>query len=74
MAMDLEGLAVSGGAACHTGAASGSHVIAALYGGDDPYATVRFSLGAGTTPEHVAHAARITPTVVERLRALEGGA
>lgn len=74
MALDLEGLAVSGGAACHTGSATGSHVIAALYGGDDPNATVRFSLGSGTTLEHVAQAARITPRVVERLRALEGEA
>jgi len=74
MAMDLEGLAVSGGAACHTGAASGSHVIAALYGRDDPYATVRFSLGAGTTSDDVVRAARITASVVERIQALGSGA
>lgn len=71
MALDLEGLGVSGGAACHTGASSGSHVIAALYGAQDPYATVRFSLGASTTADDVAQAARVTARVVERLQALE---
>jgi cysteine desulfurase len=73
MALDLEGLAVSGGAACHTGAVKGSHVISALYGEDDPHATVRFSLGAATTADDVARAARITASVVERLRAVESG-
>ncbi len=71
MALDLEGLAVSGGAACGSGAAAGSHVIAALYGKDDPRATVRYSLGATTSPEDIARAARITTAVVERLRKLE---
>ncbi|NJD18023.1 MAG: cysteine desulfurase [Gemmatimonadetes bacterium] len=71
IALDLEGLAVSGGAACHTGASSGSHVIAALYGAEDPHATVRFSLGASTTSDDVARAARIAAQVVSRLQALE---
>ncbi len=72
MALDLEGLGVSGGAACHTGASSGSHVIAALYGAHDPHATVRFSLGASTASDDVARAAVITARVVTRLQALEG--
>jgi len=74
MALDLEGVAASGGAACHTGASSGSHVLAALYGADDRHATVRFSLGASTTAADVRRAADVTVSVVERLRALEGGA
>jgi cysteine desulfurase len=74
MALDLEGVAVSGGAACHTGASSGSHVLAALYGADDPHATVRFSLGASTTTSDVVRAAGVTASVVERIRALESGA
>ncbi|MHB1192503.1 MAG: cysteine desulfurase family protein [Longimicrobiales bacterium] len=74
MALDLEGVAVSGGAACHTGASSGSHVLAALYGADDPHATVRFSLGASTTAADVIRAAGVTASVVDRLRALESGA
>ena len=68
MALDLEGLAVSGGAACSSGAAAASHVIAALYGRDDPHATVRYSLGATTTAEDIVGAVRITAAVVERLR------
>lgn len=67
MSLDLEGLAVSGGSACHSGASRGSHVIAALYGEDDPYATVRFSLGRGTTEQDVARAAAIAAAVVARL-------
>jgi len=74
MALDLEGLAVSGGAACHTGSSAGSHVIAALYGEGDPNATVRFSLGTATTLDDVVRAAALTASVVERLRHLEGSA
>lgn len=73
MALDLEGVAVSGGSACHSGAAKGSHVIAALYGDDDPMATVRFSFGHGTTPSHIDRAVAATTTVVERLRATSMG-
>lgn len=68
MALDLEGLAVSGGSACQSGTGGGSHVIRALYGDEDDHATVRFSLGGGTTDEEVRRAARATAAVVERLR------
>ena len=67
MALDLEGLAVSGGSACHSGSNKGSHVIAALYGDDDPMATVRLSFGLGTTDDDVRCALSIVPTVVARL-------
>jgi cysteine desulfurase len=69
MALDLEGIAVSGGSACHSGAGKGSHVIAALYGEADPFATVRFSFGRGTDEDAVEHAVAVTKTVVERMRA-----
>jgi cysteine desulfurase len=65
MALDLEGIAVSGGSACHSGAARASHVIAALYGTDDPLATLRFSFGLGNTPEEVRHAAEVTARITE---------
>jgi cysteine desulfurase len=74
MAQDLEGLAVSGGAACASGAGGGSHVIAALYGSDDPHATVRFSLGRTTTADDVTRAASVAAAVIERLRKLEAEA
>lgn len=71
MSLDLEGIAVSGGSACQSGSTGGSHVIAALYGQDDPHATVRFSLGRGSTASDVERAAVVTAAVVARLR---GGA
>ena len=70
MALDLEGVAASGGSACHSGAGKGSHVIAALYGADDDTATVRFSFGKTTTRADIDRAVEVTSTVVRRLRGL----
>ncbi len=69
MALDLEGIAVSGGSACLSGSSKRSHVIAALYGADDPHATVRFSFGRATVPPDVDRAAEATVRVVARMRA-----
>jgi cysteine desulfurase len=69
MALDLEGVAVSGGSACDSGAQKGSHVIAALYGDADRHAIVRFSLGGSTTLADVERAADLTTAVIERMRA-----
>lgn len=69
MALDLEGVAVSGGSACHSGASKGSHVITHLYGDDDALTTVRFSFGRETTEGDVDRAVTATATVVGRLRA-----
>lgn len=66
MALDLEGVAVSGGSACHSGSSAGSHVISALYGADDPMATIRFSFGHGTTEADVLRAAEILALVAGR--------
>jgi cysteine desulfurase len=68
MALDLEGIAVSGGSACASGAQGGSHVIAALYGQGDAHATVRFSLGRSTSRADVSRAVDVTAGVIERLR------
>ncbi len=69
MALDLEGVAVSGGSACMSGATKASHVILALYGPDDTLATVRYSLGRDSSASDVERAARTTAEVVERMRA-----
>jgi cysteine desulfurase len=69
MALDLEGIAVSGGSACHSGAGKASHVIEALYGTDDPMATVRYSLGRSTTMADVDAAVEATRRVLSRVRA-----
>jgi cysteine desulfurase len=74
MALDLEGIAVSGGSACLSGAAKRSHVMAALYGEHDNHATIRYSFGKSTTPEDVLRAAEATKKVVEKLRSMEGAA
>ncbi len=69
MALDVEGIAASGGSACHSASGSGSHVIGALYGADDPYVTVRFSFGSQTTEEEVKKACTVLARVVTRLSA-----
>ena len=67
MALDMEGVAVSGGSACSSGR-SGSHVIAALYGADDGFTSVRYSFGRGTVEAHVDRAVEVTVAAVERMR------
>ncbi len=68
MALDLEGIAASGGSACSSGSTVTSHVIRALYGPDDTRATVRFSLGRSTTEAEIARAVDVMAAAVERLR------
>ncbi len=67
--LDLEGVAVSGGAACGSEAAAGSGVLDALGLGADPevpYAVVRFSFGHSTTMADVDRAADALARVVAR--------
>ncbi len=69
MALDLEGIAVSTGAACAAGAVEPSHVLRAM--GLPPervQSSLRFSLGRSTTEAEVDHAAGVVTAVVERLR------
>lgn len=73
-ALDVEGIAVSGGSACASGATKASHVLTALYGDDDTLATVRFSLGRGTDGAIVDAVCDVFIQVVERLRSLETAA
>ncbi|MDZ7845969.1 MAG: aminotransferase class V-fold PLP-dependent enzyme [Owenweeksia sp.] len=50
--LDLKGIAVSGGSACASGSAQGSHVIQAILPEAD-YPVVRFSLGKDTAEEEL---------------------
>ena len=68
MALDIEGVAVSGGSACSSGASQSSHVIRALYGADDRRATVRFSFGHGSDEAGVERAARAAAVIVGKMR------
>ena len=71
IALDLKGVAVSGGSACHSGSTEPSHVLMAM--GRDKNAaraSLRFSLMKTETDADVDFALQVVPQAVERLRAL----
>ncbi len=71
IALDLRGLAVSGGSACQSGATEPSHVLTAMgLSAARARASVRFSLSRLTTQDDVDFALEIIPAAVERLRSL----
>jgi cysteine desulfurase len=71
IALDLRGLAVSGGSACHSGATEPSHVLMAMgLDKNRARASLRFSLLRTATDADVDHILRVVPEAVERLRAL----
>ena len=67
--LDLEGIAVSTGAACQSGAVEPSHVLTAMGRAFPDHAAIRFSLGRTTTPAEIERAIEVLPRVVERVRA-----
>jgi cysteine desulfurase len=75
IALDLKGVAVSGGSACHSGATEPSHVLMAM-GLDKTRAraSLRFSLLKTATDADLAHVLRVVPSAVEQLRALSPAA
>ncbi len=71
IALDLQGVACSTGAACSSGSTEPSHVLlAAGLSHDDARSSLRFSLGRPTTAAEIDCALGIVPAVVERIRAL----
>jgi cysteine desulfurase len=71
IALDLQGIACSTGAACSSGSTEPSHVLlAAGIGHDDARSSLRFSLGRPTTREEIERAIEMVPEVVERIRSL----
>lgn len=75
IALDLAGVAVSTGAACSSGTLEPSHVLRAL--GLSPsrvQGSIRFSLGLGSTPDHVDRVLDVLPATVAKLRRLVGAA
>jgi cysteine desulfurase len=71
IALDLKGVAVSGGSACHSGATEPSHVLMAM--GLDRHAalaSLRLSLLKTAKDADVDHVLKVVPEAVERLRAL----
>lgn len=67
--LDMEGVLVSAGSACTSGALEPSHVLSAI-GLDRPTASaaVRFSLGVSTTEEEVDYALEKLHTTLQRMR------
>ena len=69
IALDLKGLAVSGGSACQSGATEPSHVLTAMgVTAARARASLRFSLTAMSTEEDVDFAIELVPAAVARLR------
>lgn len=71
IALDLKGVAVSGGSACHSGSTEPSHVLLAM--GLDKgaaRASLRFSLLRTATEEDVEQVLQVAPQAVKHLRAL----
>jgi cysteine desulfurase len=71
IALDLKGVAVSGGSACHSGSTEPSHVLMAMgLDKNAARASLRFSLMRTATDADVDHVLKVVPEAVERLRAL----
>ncbi len=71
IALDLKGLAVSGGSACQSGATEPSHVLTAMGLSDArARASIRISLSRLTTQDEVDAALALIPIAVARLREL----
>jgi cysteine desulfurase len=69
IALDLQGIACSTGAACSSGAVEPSHVLTAMgLSNDEARSSLRFSIGRGTTSEEIDGAIEIIPRAVERIR------
>ncbi len=71
IALDLKGVAVSGGSACHSGSTEPSHVLMAMgLDKNAARASLRFSLMKTATDADVDHVLKVVPQAVEHLRAL----
>jgi cysteine desulfurase len=71
IALDLQGLAVSTGAACSSGAIEPSHVLTAMgLSRDQAKSSIRFSLGKQNAGDDIDFALSVIPATVARLRSL----
>ncbi|POY03126.1 cysteine desulfurase [Mycobacterium kansasii] len=72
-ALDMQGIYVSTGSACHAGHDAVSHVLTAM-GLTERAArsTVRFSLGPEVTPDDIDRVVSVTTQAVQRLRGIAG--
>src|SRR5450830_725262 len=71
MALDLQGIACSGGSACQSGSVGASHVLLALgLRADVASAAVRMSLGSLTTDACIGRVAEVFPDIALKARGL----
>ena len=71
MALDLQGIACSGGSACQSGSVGASHVMATMgLKADLANAAIRLSLGALTTDACIARVAEVFPALALKARGL----
>ena len=71
ISLDLQGLAVSTGAACASGSLEPSHVLRAMkISSSRVDSAIRFSLSRMTSDEDIEYALKVVPETVERMRAL----
>ena len=69
--LDSAGFACSSGSACKTGNPEPSEVITSLgYSRDWALGSLRITLGADSTPEHIDSFLKVLPELVEKVRAL----
>jgi len=71
IALDMKGVSISGGSACHSGATEPSHVLMAMgLDKNRARASLRFSLLKTVTDADIDHVLKVVPAAVEHLRAL----
>ncbi|MBC7843875.1 MAG: cysteine desulfurase [Gemmatimonadaceae bacterium] len=75
MALDLAGIAASGGSACQSGSVTPSHVLSAIgVSRSLAGAAVRLSVGKMSTDDDIARVGEVFPSLVEKARRLAGAA
>lgn len=66
--LDMEGIYASSGSACTAGSMQPSHVIEAMYPGEErAYSSIRFSFGTGNTMEDIDKTAAVIGKITKRL-------
>lgn len=71
LALDLQGIGVSSGAACSSGSLEPSHVLLAMgLARERVESSIRFSLGRETTAAEIDYVLSVLPPIVERMRRL----
>lgn len=70
MALDMAGIAASGGSACQSGSVGSSHVLSAMGVAPDLAAgQLRLSIGSLTTPEQIDRVCSVLPSLAAKARA-----